>query len=97
MSQIGSQMKNSSGNRIPVDCPGDDQLTDGSVVTNVRLNGETCHSPTYLIFSDPSHMKKFRTSCPSGESNTAGLCQRARIQLLRLNSRRYGKQTTHAL
>ena len=57
MNQIGSHMKNSSGNRISVDCPGDDQLTDGSVVTNVRLNGETCHSPTYLIFSDPPHIK----------------------------------------
>jgi len=112
MSQIGSHMKNFSGNRIPVDCPGDDRLTlfpqgevdapsaaslktmyttreivenggirpvlpqqeryhnptrlpslsdnqftDSSVVTNVRLNGETCHSLTCLIFSHPSHMK----------------------------------------
>jgi len=112
MGQIGSHMKNFSGNRIPVDCPGDDRLTlfphsamdshaaalkimhmtrevvdeddgirpvltqrelyhdpdrlpslsdnqftDSSVVTNVRLNGETCHSLTCLIFSDPSHMK----------------------------------------
>ncbi len=58
MNQIGSHMKNSSGNRIYVDCPGDDQINrDGSVMTNVRLNGETCHSPTYLIFSDPPHIK----------------------------------------
>lgn len=57
MNQISSHMKNSSGKRISVDCPGYDQLTDGSVVTNVRLNGETCHSPTYLIFSDPPYMK----------------------------------------
>ena len=56
MNQIGSHMKNSSENRISVDSPSDDQLTDGSVVTNVRLNGETCHSPTYLIFSDPPHI-----------------------------------------
>ena len=57
MCQIGSQMKNTSENRISVDYPGDDQLADSSVVTNVRLNGETCHSPTCLIFSDPPHMR----------------------------------------
>ena len=61
MTQIDSHMKNFSGNRISVDLPGDDQVTDGSVVTNVRLNGETCHSPTYLIFSHPPHIKKIRS------------------------------------
>ena len=55
MCQIGSQMKNTSENRISVDYPGDDQLADSSVVTNVRLNGETCHSPTCLLFSHPPH------------------------------------------
>ena len=55
MYQIGSRMKNHSRNRVSVDHPADDQLTNGSVVTNVRLNGETCHSPTCLLFSHPPH------------------------------------------
>ena len=58
MNQMGSQMNNSSGNRISVDYPDNDQLTDGFVVTNVRLNGENCHSPTRLIFSHPPHTNK---------------------------------------